>query len=67
MLRLLPNPNDAKRNTERQPSARPSALVYTLLRHGRNLPRAEAERRLGESLGTLDGAPKTFDGPFQAA
>ncbi|GAB6124652.1 hypothetical protein [Humidesulfovibrio idahonensis] len=43
------------------PAAGPAALLYTLLRHGRALPRQEAESRLRESLSDilerpLDGA-----------
>ncbi|OIN99426.1 MAG: hypothetical protein AUJ49_11015 [Desulfovibrionaceae bacterium CG1_02_65_16] len=73
MLLLLPAPKTAKTNTPAAQknaatcAVRPSALVYTLLRHGRSLPRVEAEQRLRESLDTLAGGEPDFDGPFQAA
>jgi hypothetical protein len=66
MLQLLPRPNATQKPTLSlvRPSSKPgamtsapSALVYTLLRHGRGLSHKEAESRLHETL----------DGPFQAA
>lgn len=63
MLRLLPNPTAEK--SADAATLRPSALVYTLLRHGRDLPHAEAERRLRQCMEALEPAAET--GPYPAA
>ncbi|MDR3639723.1 MAG: hypothetical protein P4L39_00190 [Humidesulfovibrio sp.] len=62
MLRLLPQPTPAPLNKtasdlKKGVATVPSALVYTLLRHGRGMTHQEAEHTLRKSL----------DGPFQAA
>ncbi len=61
MLRLLPNPNAEK--SDKGP--KPSALVYTLLRHGRGLTSVEAERRLRQCLAAI--RPAADSGPSSAA
>lgn len=59
MLTLLPKPNSFHIEapcTKNTPPT-PSAVIYTLLRHGRGLTHEEASRNLGLRL----------DGPHQAA
>lgn len=63
MLQLLPKPDavlapaaSKPAGSATGPAARPCALVYTMLRHGRGLSRAEAAHRLREQLlGPGDG------------
>jgi len=51
-------PSPLKTATASVPAAGPAALVYTLLRHGRALPRQEAESRLRESMNDILDRPR---------
>jgi len=71
MLRLLPKPTITQSNVTPIASpttgTRPSALVYTILRHGRGMTSQEVELRLLRSLAAQPEGQDWTGGPLPAA